>query len=103
MHAHTSTHYSVLLFSKSIPVVLFNATSILNCTNWISHIYKVTIRILAFLGGCPVALLKAVAIQSAKDACYEQMELYNGNEVTVHLLIMNKIASLSRKVYIMPA
>ena len=44
-----------------------------------------TNRTLSFPGSCILALLKAVAIQSSKDACYEQMELYNGNKFTEHL------------------
>ena len=46
----------------------------------------ITNRILSFPDSCILALLKAVAIQSSKGACYEQMELYNGNKVTAHLV-----------------
>ena len=64
----------------------------------------ITNRILAFLGGCIVALLKAVAIESFKeDACYEQMELYNGNKFTEHFFNkITRLCHLIRKVFIMP-
>ena len=77
---------------KSVPIALFNAPSILNCAyctctkrQQFNSDYKFTNRIFFFPGSCIVALLKAVAIQSSKDACYEQMELYNGNKFTEHL------------------
>ena len=47
----------------------------------------VTIRILAFLSGCILALLKAVCNYSSKeDSCCKHKKLVTGSEATVHLV-----------------
>ena len=45
----------------------------------------VTIRILTFISGCILALLKAVC-SPKEDSCCKHKKLVTGNEATVHLV-----------------
>ena len=51
-----------------------------------NNLKVVTIRILTFLSGCILALLKAICSPLKEDSCCKHKRLVTGNEATVQLV-----------------